>query len=175
MILSPVPGLIEPGTTVTDATTTTVTLSQPLDGPLPAGQAITFNFMLSSGIAQHTVTLPVQWSFFGGEQYAVIPAAVATAVIPLNSAPPDYLDIGIKATRGQELIPISETFYNVRWNSDVLPETPDQYQAIPASDTSLYLALPPPPALKPISLTIPCDGSAPQFDELKGAIQTTRE
>ena len=170
MILSPVPGHIEPGTTVTDATTTTVTLSQPLHGPLPAGQAITFNFMLSSGIAQHTVTLPAKWSFFGGEQYAVIPAAVATAIIPLTVPVPEYFDITISATRGTEIIPETSTYYNVKVSTDEIPPTPDLYQDIPASDTSLYMVLPAPPGTDTIPLAIPSDGSAPKFGDLLAAM-----
>jgi hypothetical protein len=172
MILSPVPGLIAPGTTVTGATATKVQLSQPLLGSLPAGQAITFNFMLSSGIAQHTVTLPVKWNFFGGEQYAVIPAAVATAIIPLTAPVPDYLDIKISATRGTEIIPETSTYYNVKVSTDEIPATPDLYQDIPAADTSLYMVLPPPPGTDTIPLAIPSDGSAPEFGDLLTAMIT---
>ncbi len=173
MILSPVHDLIAPGTTVTGATTTKVTLSQPLLGPLPAGQAITFNFMLSSGIAQHTETLQLQYKFFGStiDLPVVVPAAVATAIISLPPPVPNYLDIKISATRGSEIIPVTSTYYNVKVSTDEIP-TPDLYQGIPAIDTSLYMVLPAPPGTDTIPLAIPSDGSAPAFGDLLVAMHT---
>ena len=173
MTLVPVTGLIAPGTTVTSVTATTVKLSQPLLGPLPSGQQVTFTFPLSNGIVQHVEVTTTSWSFFAGFQYAIIPAAVATAVVPLNPAPPrpDYLDIKVKATRGTETLPLPDTFYNVKVNTSALPQQAYQYQVISPADTSLYVSLPPPPGTHSISLTIPSDGSAPPFDVLYPAIQ----
>ena len=168
----PVNGRIAPGTRVTKVDSTTVTLSKPLRTSLPAGQAVTFTFPLSSGIFQH---LEPAFSFdFFGIHVALVPSSVATAVIPLNSAPqlPDYLDIKIRATRGSEVIPLNNTYHNVKVSTDKIPDTPDQYQGIAASSTSLYLALPPQPGTNPISLEIPDDGSAPPFDILYTAIET---
>ena len=244
MTLAPIPDIIKPGTTVTGVTSTTVTLSQNLQGPwilvLEAleGQAVTFTFPLSSGIAQHVVGSGSQWAL----------AAVATALIPLNppqssmQAPTaadcpagstlltfsgpggtdgigagmpvsgipaipsgafvqsmtattvtlsaavsadvpsgtqitftivhDYYDIEIVATRGADIIPVGNTFYNV-------PVTPIDaqlpfymYQSIPESDTSLYITLPPQPGTSLVPLTIPSDGSAPAFDLLLEAMET---
>ena len=173
MTLVPVTGLIAPGTTVTSVTATTVKLSQPLLGPLPSGQQVTFTFPLSNGIVQHVEVTTTSWSFFAGFQYAIIPAAVATAVVPLNPAPPrpDYLDIKVKATRGTETLPLPDTFYNLKVNTSALPQQAYQYQVISPADTSLYVSLPPPPGTHSISLTIPSDGSAPPFDVLYPAIQ----
>ena len=75
-------GLIKPGTTVTDATTTTVTFSPPLQGTLTAGEAVTFTFPLSSGIVQDN-TIDVSLHFFG-VSFVIVPMAVATAIVPLN-------------------------------------------------------------------------------------------
>jgi hypothetical protein len=177
MTLSPISNLVGPGTTVTavDSTKNTVTVSPKLQGPLPSGgQAITFNFPLSSGIAQHVDPIFAGFGFFGNVQIGFTPAGVATAVIPLNAEPPlpDYLDITISATRYSQIIPISDTFYNVKVSRDQPPDTPDQYQAIPVSDTSLYISLPPQPGTTPISLEVPQDGSAPRFDQLYQAMQT---
>ncbi|MGB9226180.1 hypothetical protein, partial [Mycobacterium sp.] len=154
-ILTPVAGLIKPGTTVTAATATTLTLSTALQGPLPQNQDLTFNFMLSLHIAQHTESIYIGFDFFnGGPQYATIPAAVATAVLPLTSAQPDYLDIKIKATRGTEIVPVTATYYNVNVSTDNTP-SPEMYQQIATADTSLYLALPPTPGANTINLEIP--------------------
>ncbi|MGA2829337.1 MAG: hypothetical protein ABSF03_24865, partial [Streptosporangiaceae bacterium] len=247
MTLSPVNNLIKPGTTVTSVTSTEVNLSKGFEGPLSAGQEVTFTFPLSSGIVQHTEQTSAEISIPGLPPNVMIPAAVATAVIPLNpvvspvttatttekcpldtvvmtfgpggtaqinvgmsvsstiTAPDpiapgttvqsvtattvtlstgvsadvpigsditftinsDYLDININATRGAEIIPISNTFYNVLTSSDI----PSDPTAISYSDTSLYVALPPQPGTNPISLAIPSDGSAPPFDQLLPAIQ----
>jgi hypothetical protein len=174
MTLVPVAGLIAPGTTVTNVTATTVKLSQPMLGSLPSGQTVTFTFPLSNGIVQHVEVTTTGWNFITGFQFAVIPAAVATAVVPLNPTPPlpDYLDIELKAMRGAQLIPDTNTYYNVKISTSALPQQPYQYQMISPADTSLYLSLPPPPGADPISLTIPGDGSAPPFDLLYSAIQT---
>lgn len=174
MTLVPVAGLIAPGTTVTSVTSTTVKLSQALLGALPSGQQVTFTFPLSKDIVQHVEVTTTGWNFFTGIQFAIIPAAVATAVIELNTSPslPDYLDIKVKATRGAQTLPLPETFYNVKVSTSALPQQPYQFQAISPADTSLYVSLPPPPGANPISLTVPNDGSAPPFDVLYPAIKT---
>jgi Tc toxin complex TcA C-terminal TcB-binding domain len=173
MTLAPVTDLIGPGTTVTSVTSTQLKLSQPLLGPLPSKQAITFTFPLSTGIVQHVQATQTGWNFITGIDYAMIPAAVATAVIPLNPSPPlpDYLDIQIKASRAAEIVPVTDTFYNVKFSTTALPQQPYQYQAIPAAGTSLYISLPAPPGANSISLAMPDDGSAPPFDLLYAAIQ----
>ena len=171
MTLSPVPGVIDPGTTVKEATTTTVTLSKPLSGgltSLPAGQQVTFNFPLSNGIVQDS-TISTSISFFS-INFVVVPEAVATAIIPLNGTPPtQYLDIKIVATRDAQTLPLDNTYYNVYLGTDTLP-TPDQYQNIPPDQTSLYLSLPPPPIQSFIQLSVPKDGTPPPFDALASAI-----
>ena len=169
MTLAPVPGLIAAGTTITAVTSTTVTLSQALLGPLPASPTITLTFPLSTGIVQHSVTQSI--GIFGFTFQ--LPAAVATAVIPLNPAPPlpGYLDVKITAMRGSEIIPVDNTFYNVVVSTDALP-TPNQYQFISINETSLYIELPPQPGTQPIPLVIPSDGSAPPFGALYTAIDT---
>jgi len=170
MTVVPVAGLVDPGTVVSNVTSSIVTISKPLATSL-SGQSLTFIFPLSSGIAQHTEVIGTTGAF--GLQALLGPASVATAVIPLFNPPPanGYLDITIKATRGTELIPINTKFFNVLVENSALP-TPDQYQGIPTNETSLYLALPPPVNSNTISLIIPSDGSAPQFDALLEAMQT---
>jgi len=174
MTISPQPG-IAPGTTVKEVTLTTVTLSRPLLAPLPAGKAITFTFPLSTGIVQHvTLNINVSFATLGINEVAT-PAAVATAVIPLN-LPKTFskpLNITIKASRGggSDVIPIDNTFYNVLWTSGD-PPPPYLYQTILSNDTSLYITLPPQPGTSVIPLAIPSDGSAPPFDNLIQAIQS---
>lgn len=175
MTLIPVPGYIYPGTEVIKVEQTKVTLSRNMQASLPSGQEVTFTFLLSSGIAQHVEPFGnAGISIFGLDDTLLIPAAVATAVIPLNPSPPlpEYLDITVKATRGSEVIPVTDTFYNVMVSTDEMPTTPDQLQAISVSDTSLYVSLPPQPGTNPVSLEMPGDGSAPPFNLLYKAVQT---
>ena len=168
MTLSPIPGVISPGTIVTEATTTIVTVQPPLAGALASGQSVTFNFPLSSGFAQDVAIDPsINW---GGISFVVVPQAVATAVIPLNSTTP-YLDIKVLAIRGSQTLPLNDIYHNVYYALDALP-SPDQYQSIPPNETSLYLSLPPPPLKTFVPLSIPSDGSPPPFDALMAAIQT---
>ena len=172
MTLKPQSGEIAPGTTVTKATQTTVTLSQALIGALPAHQPVVFTLPLSSGIVQHLIPLTIFELF----NLAIsVPAAVATAIIPLNlpSLNPDYLNIDIVASRnsGKEIIPVNNPYYNVLASNGDLPP-PYLYQTISSSDTSLYITLPPQPGTASISLTIPSDGSPPAFDALYTAMQT---
>jgi uncharacterized membrane protein YgcG len=169
--LDQISGLVKPNTKVTGATATKLTIQPGLAKSLPAGQALTFRYELSQEIAQHTETIPVSWSFWFGTYDAVIPAAVATAVLPLTENPPDYLDIKICATRGGKKIPDSTIYYNVQRQNAELPAA-GQYQAIPAAETSLYLTLPPPPNDTTILVDIPGDGSAPDFSALTDAINT---
>jgi hypothetical protein len=172
MTIVPISGLVDPGTTVINVTTTTVTLSKALLSSLPAGQKLTFIFPLSSGIAQHTEVIGTT-GFFNMQQ-VFGPASVATAVIPLFTSPPlpDYVDITIAATRGSEVIPLNTKFYNVLISTNQPPSSPDQYQTISTNETSLYIALPPTAGPNTITLLIPSDGSAPPFDALFTAIQT---
>jgi hypothetical protein len=170
MTLNPMPGYIWPGTTVASADGTTVTLNQPLQAVLPANQSVTFTFPLSSGIVQH-LTESVSISWFSGLTVAIIPTAVATAVIPLNlpSPSPDYLNVTVSAARPNDKIPINTIFYNVLAQSSQMPD-PSVYQLIPDNETSFYLTLPPQPGTVPIALEIPANGSAPPFDALYQAI-----
>ena len=162
-------GVIAPGTTVTAATKTTVTVTPPFSGSLTAGQSVTFTFPLSSGIVQDEST-NVSFSF-SGVSVVIVPESVATAIVPLNlPSTPQYLDIKIVASRDGKVLPLNNTYYNVLYSQDEVP-TPDQYQGIPASEVSLYLSLPPPPIESFIPLTIPTDGSPPPFDELVTAVQ----
>lgn len=169
MTLSPLSGYIAAGTTVVEATTTTVTLSKALLASLTAGQTVTFNYPLSSGVVQdYTIDATIS---FTGLNIVIVPNAVATAVVPLNStSPPAYLDIKIVATRYGQTLPFDDTYYNVLYSQDALP-SPNQYQSIPPNQTGLYLSLPPPPLKTFNPLTIPSDGSPPPFDGLLDAIE----
>ena len=170
MTIVPIPGLVDPGTSVINVTTTVVTLSKALLNSLPGGQKLTFIFPLSSGIVQHTEVIGTT-GFFNLQQIFG-PASVATAVIPFNTPPvTDFVDITIKATRGSEVIPLNTKFYNVLIDTDQLPTNPDQYQTISTNATSLYIALPPTAGQNTISLVIPSDGSAPPFDALLAAME----
>jgi hypothetical protein len=177
-VSSAVAGLVQAGTTVTGASqgsTTipaTLDLSLPLNGTLPTNTSFTLTFTLSQGIVQHTEKIPDGWFF--GTLYAVIPAAAATAIVQLTQAPPPYLDITINATRGTETILDSTVYYNVQVQQGAIPPIPGTYPAIPATDTSLYFFLPPPPTLgsEIIGLETSGDGTPPQFELLYPAIQS---
>lgn len=172
MTLAP-SSLVNPGTSVVEVTSTTITLSQALSGALPSGQTLSFIYPLGSGIVQHTEVIGTVPGFFGMNNI-IGPASVATAVIPLFTSPtlPNYLDITVTATRYSEVIPNDIKYYNVLVSDSQLPTTPDQYPEIATSDTSLYIALPPLAGANTISLVIPSDGSAPLFDTLYTAMQT---
>ena len=90
---------------------------------------------------------------------------ISIPVPPANS----FLDVTVVATRGVVSIPINNDFYDVIVSPGPAP-TPDQYQSQPQQNTSLYLTLPPPPNLNAIDLTIPTDGTAPNFDALYTAM-----
>jgi hypothetical protein len=170
--LDAIPGLVASGTTVTGAAdANTLTITPDLEASLPAGQKLTFRFKLSTEIVQHTETLGVSWSFWFGEFYAVVPAAAATVVLPLTETKPDYLDVRIKASRLGLNIPDSATYYNVNVTNAAVPP-PELYQFIPDSETSLYLALPPPPNPYAVLVDIPSDGTPPAFDTLLEAMTT---
>ena len=169
--LDPIAGLVATGTKVTGADATTLDLSTALLAALPANQVLTFRFKLSSGVVQHTETLAISWDFIFGTYFAVIPAAAATAVLPLTltGTLPAYLDITIRANRGTRNIPDSTVYRNVKVSHAELPAA-GQYQAIPAFDTSLYLTVPPPPNDSTVLLDIPGDGTPPDFGILLKAM-----
>ncbi|MGD0063986.1 MAG: hypothetical protein ABSB76_11165, partial [Streptosporangiaceae bacterium] len=163
--LNPVPGLVADGTTVIGATGTTLALSAALESALPAHPSITLTFELSSGIVQHTQQIQLPWDFFD-LPLSIIPASAATAIITLTETPPDYLDIMVAATRGQEGIPDSTVYYNVQVQPGPAPQSPADYQAVPATDTSLYFYLPPPPTSATIALGMPADGTPPDLQDV---------
>ena len=169
--LDPVPGIVADGTKVTGADTSTLDIAPALLADLPANQKLTFRFKLSTEIVQHTEALPLFWGFLFGEFYAVVPAAAATVVLPLTGTQPAYLDVRVKAVRLGTDIPDSTTYYNVTVTNADVPG-PEVYQSIPASETSLYLALPPPPNAAAILLDIPSDGTPPDFSTLLGNMTT---
>ncbi|MGA2167154.1 MAG: neuraminidase-like domain-containing protein [Terracidiphilus sp.] len=159
-------------TQVTAVTATSITVNNTVS--LGNGDAVTFTSSLSAGIVQHIEQIPEQAGFLS--YYVPIPASVATAIIPLNPSPAagTYADISVVATRttasGPVTLPMPSAFYNVLVTQGA-PPAPDQYQGISLSQTSLYIALPPPPNPNTVSLTIPTDGSAPNFDALIKAMK----
>jgi len=145
---------------------TSVTLSNNVN--LANNATVTFKSDLSSGIMQHVE--PVAAGTIFGTVYVPIPASIATAIIPITISLPEppansFLDVTVVATRGGVSIPINNDFYDVIVTQGSAP-TPDQYQAQPQQNTSLYLTLPAPPNKNTINLTIPTDGTAPNFDDL---------
>ena len=159
------------GTTVISVPNgTSITLNNNVT--LANNATVTFQSSLNSGIMQHVE--PVEASSIFGGIYVPIPASVATAIIPMTisiPAPPanSFLDVTVVATRGGVTIPVNNDFYDVIVSPGAAP-TPDQYQSQPLQDTSLYLTLPPPPNTNAIDLTIPTDGTAPNFDDLYKAM-----
>ena len=146
---------------------TTITLSSSVT--VANKTTLQFLYSLNSGIVQHTEPLTI-----GGpiNFYIPVPVSVATAVIPISSAPPvgSYLDITVVATRNGIQIPLPDAYYNVIVTTGAAT-TPDQYQTIPPKQTAFYISLPPPPLMNGINLVIPSDGSAPTFDPLVTAMQ----
>jgi hypothetical protein len=151
---------------------TSITLSNNVS--LADNTTVTFLSSLNSGIIQHVE--PVGENTIFGTVYVPIPASVATAIIPLTIAVPappanTFLDVTVVATRSGVSIPVNNDFYDVIVSPGAAP-TPDQYQSQPQQNTSLYLTLPPPPNLNTIDLTIPTDGTAPNFDLLYKAMSS---
>ena len=168
--LDPIPGIVAAGTKVTEAHPSTLVISPGLKEDLPAGQQLTVRFTLSDQIVQHTEQLPVSWNFWFGEFYAVVPAAAATAILPLTETPPAYLDIEVQAVRLGRTIPDSTVYRNVTVSEAAELPPPELYQSLPASETSLYLPLPPPPNASTILLDIPADGTPPDLSILLPAM-----
>ena len=149
---------------------TSITLSNNVS--LADGATVTFQSNLNSGIIQHVE--PVGQDTIFGTVYVPIPASVATAIIPFTTpvpAPPanSFLDVTVVATRNGVSIPVNNDFYDVIVSPGVAP-TPDKYQSQPQQNTSLYLTLAPPPNTNAVDLTIPTDGTAPNFDDLYQAM-----
>jgi hypothetical protein len=149
---------------------TSITLSNKVN--LANNATVTFQSNLNSGIIQHIE--PVAADTIFGQVYVPIPASMATAIIPMTiaiPAPPanSFLDVTVVATRSGVSIPVNNDFYDVIVSPGPEP-TPDQYQSQPQQNTSLYLRLPAPPNLNTIDLTIPTDGTAPNFDDLYKAM-----
>jgi Tc toxin complex TcA C-terminal TcB-binding domain len=162
-------GLIADTTTVSAVDSTSVTLSKPLLKDVASGTTISFTYPLGSGIVQHLES--TSFTILGFQFGIVYPGSVATAIIQLNETPPPLLDISVKVARGPEEIPTEDIYYNVKVYTSSLPTTPDQFQFIPAENTSFYISLPAPPTNKnAISLTIPSDGTPPNFNDLKNAV-----
>ena len=160
-----------PASTVTGVTSTSVTLANSVN--VATSDTVTFTLNLNSGIVQHVEQLA--FDDFIQTFYVPIPASVATAIVPLTNSPPanSYLDIAVVVVRDGLPIPVQGNFYNVVYETDAQLPTPNNYQAIPLEDTSLYLSLPAPPNNPngSVPLTIPTDGTAPAFDELVPAMQ----
>jgi hypothetical protein len=166
MAASGQPG-ISAGITVVNVTKSDVTLSNSVS--VHNNDKITFTCNLGSGIVQHIEQLPIDAII---TIYIAVPAAVATAVIPLKSfTPGKFVDVDVVATRKGIPVSVDNSFYNVPVTSASFP-TPDQYQFIPLQDTSLYITLPAPPPPTTISLTMPSDGTAPDVDHLLTAIKS---
>ena len=111
-----------------------------------------------TGIVQQyaiEVSLPPLWA----------PVSLATAVIEVPAT--GYENLRLAVSRGAEEIDAGGPFYNVVLDPGSL--TPDQFQY--SSVTSLYLALPAPvTAANAVYLTLPSDGSPPEFDQLLTAV-----
>jgi hypothetical protein len=165
---------IPTGTTVTVTavpSSTSVTVSQNVT--VGAGKPVTFTWPLNLGIVQHVEPIVFTGPF---DPYVPVPMAVATAVISIATPPSgSFLDISVVATRGGIPIPVSSAYYNVIVTAGSPPTTPDQIQAIPDQQTSLYLTLPPTPPGNSISPVIPSDGTPPAFDGTTGLLQAMQQ
>ncbi len=102
-------GVIDTDTIVSAADATSITLSKPLLKDLPGNSEVDFTFELNSGIFQHVE--PGSFTLGGFNFPAILPAAVATAIIQLNS-PPQLLNITVDVQRGTgnnlEQIPVED-------------------------------------------------------------------
>ena len=123
MILEPVANLIAPGTVITAVTSTEISLSRPLLTALPANTDIHLLYALSNGIFQHVEETSDPTTFLG-LGHTIVPAAVATAVIPLYDPPPKYLAVKLVAVRGSEIIPVASVFHNVLVHTEAPPADP---------------------------------------------------
>ena len=161
--LNPVPSTITVPTTADCPSGTTVMTFDGTDGigaEMPVSGLNIAQHATVQNVTATTVTLS-----------AGVSADVPSGTMITFTIVHDYFDINIKATRGSDIIPVSNTFYNVPVSQGSNQLAAYQYTAIPDSDTSLYITLPPQPGTSLIPLTIPSDGSAPPFDLLLQAIQ----
>ena len=99
--------------------------------------------------------------------------SVATAVIEIPDPPAggEYktADVRLVITRGGKDIIHKQIYYNVPLNPGPLPLNPNNYQTLPT--TSLHLALPAPGQQLNSALTSPEDGTAPNFMNLRTAVE----
>ena len=117
------------------------------------------NAAANTGIVQN---YEISFGVFG---FFYSPVAVATAII--NVPATGYENLRLAVSRGAEQIDPGGPFYNVAVDPNTL--TPDQFQG--SSITSLYLTIPAPvTAANAVYLTVPSDGSPPNFDQLLAAV-----
>lgn len=113
----------------------------------------------NTGIAQQYVVAPGIFPTWA-------PVSLAIAVIDVPAT--GYENLTLNVSRGAENIEPGGPFYNVALDAGSL--TPGQFQN--SGVTSLYLALPVPvTAANAQYLTLPSDGSPPNFDQLLAAVQ----
>jgi hypothetical protein len=109
------------------------------------------------------------------------PAATATAILEITAPSPEYADADIllRVTRGTKLVGLYEVEYNTAVSSvGSIPSPPDTPPAVSPYDgvgvTGLVIGLPAPElAVDPNDafVTLPKDGSPPNFDDLKSAVE----
>ncbi|HMG76427.1 MAG TPA: neuraminidase-like domain-containing protein [Pyrinomonadaceae bacterium] len=101
---------------------------------------------------------------------ASAPQAIATAVITVPPGRPEYVtaDVRLEFNRLGETIPVRDLYYDVRIITSA-PLVPAQYAAQPAS---IYVGLVGRIDPATARVTVPRDGTPPNFTQLQSAIQT---
>jgi len=99
--------------------------------------------------------------------------AVATAVLEIQEPPAGgefkTADIRLVITRGGSEIVHKQTYYNVPVNSNPIPADPNDFQTL--QPISLHLELPSPGHQLDPTVTVSEDGTAPNFEDLKKAVE----
>jgi Tc toxin complex TcA C-terminal TcB-binding domain len=98
------------------------------------------------------------------------PASVATAVIPVPAATPEYVspNIQVAFVRGTQTVLDPTVYYDVPLLTGTLPAN---YQDILSSDVSAYVTLPAPASSTAAApLQLPTNGNPPDYDDLLTAV-----
>jgi hypothetical protein len=99
--------------------------------------------------------------------------SVATAVIEIPDPPPggehETADVRLTISRGGSNIVHKQIYYNVPVAPAPIPADPNDFQNI--TITSLHLALPAPGQQLSPTVVVPEDGTAPNFDNLRAAVE----
>ena len=153
----------DPGVQIGQATYNAPSSVKVNPGPPGLPPTVVITYPPNTGIVQHytAVEQPLQPPVFRF-------APVATAIIPVAPNLPEYdtVDLRLEFDSGGDKVLISDVYYNV----PVISSVPSPEQEYPSAPPSAYVALPLVGDPNAATVTLPADGSPPNFDELMKAV-----